>query len=86
MYNKRTLLERRNSEKRKTAAMDSVVKITYKRAWYEKDLGTGTITVTAKTDKGGTRKYKLRHVFNGMPAVEYIQNEIARRGLKTNED
>ncbi len=86
VYNTRIVLKRRHSEKRTTAAMDSVVKVAYKRAWYEKDLGTGTITVTAKTDKGGTRKYKLRHVFNGMPAVEYIQNVIARRGFKTNED
>ncbi|MDE6401161.1 MAG: hypothetical protein K2L54_00945, partial [Clostridiales bacterium] len=66
--------------------MENVVKVAYKRAWYEKDLGTGTITVTAKTEKGGAKKFRLRHVFNGLPAVEYIQNSIAQRGFVTNED
>ena len=39
VYNTRIVLKRRHSEKRTTAAMDSVVKVAYKRAWYEKDLG-----------------------------------------------
>ena len=86
VYNTRIVLKRRNSEKRTSVPMDSVVKVGYKRAWYEKDLGTGTIAVTAKTEKGGTKKYRMRHVFNGLPAVEFIQNTIAQRGFAANED
>ena len=76
VYNTRIVFKRRGNDSRISVPMDNVLKVSYRRAFYEKDLATGTVTVTAKNEKGKIKKYKMKHVFDAKPAGDYINNAI----------
>ena len=91
VYDTRIVLKKRGNDKRKIVPMQNIVGVAYKRAFYEKGLLTGTVTVTAKADNGKKRKYKLRHVFDAAPVVEYLRERVSlnkseKIGDNANED
>lgn len=88
VYNTRIVLKRRGSDTRKSVPIESVTAIKYKRAFYEKDLATGTLTVYANVGKDGKtkiKKYRLRHIFNAAAAIDHLNGVIQSRG-KTSEE
>lgn len=76
VYNTRVVIKRKNNDTRVSVPIENVTAVKYKRAFYEKDLATGTVVITAKTDKGAIKRYRLRHVFDAMPAVEFLKTGI----------
>ena len=76
LYNTRVVIKRKNKEKRLSVALDGVTAVGYRRAFYERDVATGTVTFVAKNDKGRRKKYKLKHIFDANPAVEYFKRAI----------
>lgn len=77
VYNTRIVIKRRGDDKRISVPVSDIVSVKYRRAFYEKSLLTGTVTVVAKTH-GRRKKYKLKHIFDAQPAVVYLTN--ARNG------
>ncbi len=84
VYDTRIVLKVRGKDVRTTVPLDSIVSVKYKRAFYEKGLCTDTVTFIALDDKGKKKKYRLRHIFDAQPVVEYL-NERIKSG-ETNED
>ena len=82
VYSTHVVLKRRGSDKRTFINTADVVEVKYRSALYERGLSTGTITIFARTDKG-VKKYRMRHVFNAAPVVEFLRNAITEN---TNED
>lgn len=78
LYNTRAVIKRKNKEKRLSVALDRVTAVSYKRAFYERDVATGTVTFTATDGKGRRKRYKLKHIFDANPAVEYFKNAIEK--------
>lgn len=78
VYNTRVVIKRRGDDKRKSVPFENIVSVKYKSAFYEKRKCVGTVTIFAKNDKGKVKKYKLKHIFDAMPVVEYINGEIKR--------
>jgi len=74
----------KNRDKRASVPLSDIVRVEYKRAFYEKDLATGTVYITAKTSKGKTKKYKMRHVFNAKDGVEFLR-AAANKGVHNDE-
>ena len=71
IYNTKIVIK--DKDKRHDVPLDGVTAVSFKTAFYEKDLFTGTVTVTVKTAKGGKRKYKLRHVFDAQEGVAFLK-------------
>ncbi len=69
-------------DKRVDVELKDVIDIKYHRAFYEKDLATGTVTVTAyvKCKKSGSKKRRIKmyHIFDAMPIVEYIKSQMTK--------
>lgn len=86
LYNTRVVIKRRNKEKRISVPLDGVTAVAYKRAFYEKDVATGTVTFTATDAKGRRKKYKLKHIFDATPAVEYFKTAIAKNNGGTHDE
>lgn len=80
VYNTRVVLKRRDADKRISVPLENIVSVKYKRAFYEKDLATGTLTVSARSENGKIKKYRLRHIFNAAPAIDYINAAIKEQG------
>lgn len=76
----------KNKDKRVCVGLDAVTAVKYKRAFYEKDLSTGTITVTARTEKGKLKKYKMKHVFDAGEGAEFLRARAAENAVGTNEN
>ncbi|MBD5132621.1 MAG: hypothetical protein HDT28_08575 [Clostridiales bacterium] len=74
VYADRVVIKVRGKDYRNTVYIKDIVKTTYHRAFYEKSLLSGTITLTAKTDKGKIKKYKMRHITNAQQTIDYINN------------
>ena len=85
VYADRIVIKVRGKDRRNTIYIKDIVKTTYRRAFYEKSLLSGTITVTAKTDKGKTKKYKMRHITNAQQTIDYI-NSYKPDGDTANEN
>lgn len=85
LHNERTLIVFNtrlviiNKDKRKYLSFANIFSVTYKIPFYERDLMTGTVTVTAKTAKGGTKKYKIRHLFDAGAGVRFIQDQLEKQ-------
>lgn len=83
IYNTKIVIK--DKDKRYVVPLDGVTAVSFKTAFYEKDLLTGTATVTVKTAKGGKRKYKLKHIFNAQEGVAFLKKTVetnnARAGL-----
>lgn len=85
VYNTRVVLKRRGVDKRASVPLENITSVKYKRAFYEKDLATGTVTISAKAENGKIKKYRLRHIFDAAPAVRYLNDTITKRG-QTQDD
>ncbi len=79
VYDTRIVFKRRGDYKRASVPIENIVRVKYKRAFYEKNLATGTITLYAKNVKGKLKKYKMKHIFDAAPVVEYIDNRIKQK-------
>lgn len=84
LHNERTLIVFNtrlviiNKDKRKYVSFADVTKVEYKIPFFERDLMTGTVTVTAKTPKSGTKKYRVRHLFDATAGVKFIKDQIEK--------
>ena len=67
----------KNREKRKVISTENIKSVSYRRAFYEKDLATGTVKIRA-IDDGRVKTYKLKHIFDAKPLVDFIE-EIAKK-------
>ena len=85
VYNTRIVLKKRNADKRKVVPLENITKVSCGRAFYERNLATDTVTITAKNEKGKTKQYRMRHIFDAKPVVEYINAAIANKGNYVNE-
>ena len=72
-----------NKDKRVYVSYDDVVNVSYKVPFYERDLMTGTVTVTAKTVRGITKKYKVRHLFNAADGVKFVREQVETKRVKS---
>lgn len=72
IYNTRVVIKRRGDYGRRSVPMDKILRVDCKVLPLEKSLKTCTIVITAKNEKGKTKKYKLKHVFNAAPIAEYL--------------
>lgn len=76
VFNTRFVLK--HAEKRVSVPLENIKSVEYKRAFYEKKLATGTITITAKDPvKGKYKKYRMRHVFGARDGVAFLKNVAA---------
>lgn len=76
VYNTRIVLKKRGNYTRKIVPLENITKVSCRRAFYERGLATATVTVTAKDEKGRTKKYRMRHIFDAKPVVEFIKTGI----------
>ena len=81
VYTERVVLKRRGDYGRKSVPLDKIESVSYKSAFYEKRGCTATVTIKAKDDKGKIKKYKMKHILDYKPIVEYVNESI--RGRKT---
>lgn len=66
----------KNKDKRVNVPLSGVKSVTYRRAFYENDLATGTVTVVAADENGKTKKYKFKHIFDAVPLVAFLKEQI----------
>lgn len=76
VYNTRVVLKRRGDDKRKSVPLSDITSVKFKSAFYEKRMCVGTVTITAKAENGKVKKYKLKHILDAQPIVEYIAANI----------
>lgn len=74
IYNTRFVIK--HKEKCKSVPLENIVSVKYRSAFYERDLLTGTLTITAKNEKGRVRRYKMEHIFNAADGVKYLEERI----------
>ncbi|MDE7164856.1 MAG: hypothetical protein K2O04_05495 [Clostridiales bacterium] len=79
VYNTRIVIKRRGDDTRKSVPLENIVSVKYKSAFYEKRMCVGTVTIGAKDAKGKVKSYKLKHVFDAKPVVEYLTGAIDGR-------
>lgn len=79
VYNTRIVIKKRGNDKRVSVPMDDIVSVRYSSAFYEKRFATGTLTISTENEKGKKKKYKLKHIFNARPAVEYLNAAVSER-------
>lgn len=84
VYNSRIVFKSRNGQRKVSVQTASIVDVKSTRAFYEKSFDVDTVTVTAKT-KRGVRRYKLRHIFNSAPAVEYLKSVVEQNTSEANK-
>ena len=82
VYNTRVVLKKRGDDKRKIVPLENITKVSCRRAFYERGLATDTVTITAKAENGKTKKYRMRHIFDAKPVVEFITTAIANKGIQ----
>lgn len=86
VYTARVVLKRRGDYGRKSVPLDSIESVRCKSAFYEKRSCTATVTIKAKDDKGKIKKYKMKHILDYKPIVEYINESIRRRKTDGGQD
>lgn len=86
VYTARVVLKRRGDDSRKSVPFDNITSVDYKSAFYEKRGCTATVTIKAKDDKGKIKKYKMKHILDYKPIVEYINESIRRRKTDGGQD
>ncbi len=65
----------KHAEKRVSVPLENLLSVKYKRAFYEKKLATGTITLTATDPKSGKKKtYRMKHVFDAKACVKFLKD------------
>lgn len=75
VYNSRIVLKRRGGQHKVSVPTEKITGVVSTRSFYEKDLDVDTVIITAKTSRG-VKRYKLKHVFNSAPAVEYLKSVV----------
>lgn len=86
VYTARVVLKRRGDYGRKSVPFDRIVSVDYKSAFYEKRGCTGTVTIKAKDDKGKIKKYKMKHILDYKPVVQYINESVNGRKTDGGQD
>lgn len=86
VYTARVVLKRRGDDGRKSVPFDRIVSVEYKSAFYEKRGCTGTVTIKAKDDKGKIKKYKMKHILDAKPILDYINQRINGRKTDGGQD
>lgn len=86
VYTERVVLRRRGDDGRKSVSFDRIVSVESKSAFYEKRNYTATVTIKAKDDKGKIKKYKMKHIFDYKPVVEYISENVSGRKTDGGQD
>lgn len=71
VYNTRIVIKTKN--KRRSIPTTAIRSVKFTRAFYERDLATGTLTVVAKDDKGRAGRFKLKHIFDAREAVDHLK-------------
>ena len=67
----------KHAEKRASVPLENIKAVKYKRAFYEKGLATGTITITAVNPKNNKiKKYRMRHVFGAREGVKFLNDVV----------
>lgn len=74
VYNTKVVIKKRNRDGRITVATDTVTDVKYKRAFYEKDLATGTVTITGRDDRDRKKKYRLYHIFDAEEGIRFLRS------------
>lgn len=75
IYNTRFVIK--NKDKRVSVPLENITAVKYRSAFYERDMLTGTITITAKDPENGRKKkYKMKHVFNGKEGADRLAAAI----------
>lgn len=82
VYNSRVVIKTKS--KRKSMPLDGIKSVRYRRAFYEKDLATGTITVSGKDDRGRSKRLKLKHVFDAQAAADFLK-QMAQDNVSTDD-
>lgn len=80
VYNTRIVLKKRGNYARKIVPLENITKVSCHRAFYERGLATDTVTITAENENGKTKKFRMRHIFDAKPVVEFINAAIANKG------
>ncbi|MDE6201781.1 MAG: hypothetical protein K2M47_07930 [Clostridiales bacterium] len=86
VYNTRVVLKRRGADSRKSVPLDSITSVEHKSAFYEKRGCTATVTIKAKDDKGKIKKYKMKHILDYKPILNYINDNINGRKTDGGQD
>lgn len=86
VYTERIVLKRRGDDSRKSVPLDSIESVGYKSAFYEKRGCVGTVTIKAKDDNGKIKTYKMKHIFDAKPIVQYINERINGRKTDGGQD
>ncbi|MCH5160668.1 MAG: PH domain-containing protein [Clostridiales bacterium] len=68
----------KSGDKRKVIPTDNIKTVSYRRAFYEKDLATGTVKIRAVSEKKTVGTYRLKHVFDARAVVEYL-TDVAKK-------
>lgn len=84
VYNSRIVLKSRNGQRKVSVPTENIIGVKSTRAVYEKSFDVDTVTVTAKT-ASGVRKYKMKHIFNSAPAVEYLKSVVDKNTAEANK-
>lgn len=79
IYNTRFVIKRRGEDKRKSVPFENIISVKYKSAFYEKRRCIGTVTINAKSGNGKIKKYKLKHIFDAKPIVEFFNQILSGR-------
>ena len=80
VYTDRIVIKKRGNDKRTIVNIADIESVKYSRAFYEKDIGTCTIKITAKSN-GRKKSYKLKHLFDAQPLIVFLND----RGQNAND-
>lgn len=86
VYSTRVVLKRRGDYTRQSVPLENIVSVKYRRAFYEKSLLIGTLTVKAKNEKGKIKSYKLKHIFDAQPIIDFLVGSINGRNTNGGQD
>lgn len=81
IYETRLVIKRGGDDRRVTVELERVTGVAYRRAFYEKDLGTGTVTVTATDGMGRKKRCRMKHILDAAPCVEFLEKAVERNRL-----
>ena len=86
VYNTRLVLKRRGDYARQSVPLENIVSVKYRSAFYEKSLLIGTVTIKAKNEKGKIKSYKLKHIFDARPIIDFLVGSINGRNTDGGQD
>lgn len=84
VYASRIVLKRRNAQHKTSVPIESITAVRSTRAFYQKEFDVDTVTVTART-KNGVKKYRLKHILNSAPAVEFLKSAVEKNNARSDK-